>query len=89
MTENTVEDYMENKYIVLKIDCNLLSVEVLGTFDEYRDALTYLTSDIQTNEEYNDVDWYKTQLDHDSISVYKCGYIFRKSLMYRYFIKHY
>lgn len=89
MTEEKIDNTMENKFIILKIDCEEYNVEVIGVFEEERDAIQYLQLEIQTDENIKDPDWYKKLLDENSISVYKLGYIFKKTLIYRYFIKHY
>jgi hypothetical protein len=80
---------IEHKYIIIKLDCENSNIEVIGTFDEKRDALEYMAFEVNNNEDYNNI-WYQKLFECDDIiSIYKNNYILKKSLKFKYFIKKY
>lgn len=91
MTElnDKLGDHMENKWMVLRLDILMNQIEIYATFDEERDALLYLMSEAETDEQFADNTWYKKVIEDNCVSIYKLGYVFKKQLIYRYFIKHY
>lgn len=75
-------------YIIIRLDCQTFEVSVLGHFEDYKEALQFMTSEISSDKMYNDADWYKKQLDENNvISVYKANYFSNKTLISKYFIK--
>jgi hypothetical protein len=80
---------MENKYIILKMDCTKFNIDVIGTFNEKKDALEFMALEI-TRDEKIESSWYQKIFDSDDIiSIYEIGYVMKKSLKYKYFIKKY
>lgn len=80
----------ENKYIVIKMDCVNFDIEVLGSFFDYRDALKFFGLTITENKDIDNDYWYeKIMIDECTVSVYQRGIIFKKQLIYRYFIKQF
>lgn len=85
-----VTDLYTTNYIVVKMDCVNFNIEVLKCFDKYKDALKYFSESITENKEIENPDWYEKIIDGESnVSVYLRGWITKKSLIYRYFIKSY
>lgn len=84
-----LDDYMENKYMIIKLDCENYTLDCIGTFDEKRDALEYMALEITTDEKINSP-WYQKIFESDDIiSIFQCHYIAKKTIKYKYFIKHY
>jgi len=89
MSETKIKEYLENKWMVLRLDVLANQLEIYATFDEEKDAMLYLMCEVDTDEEFINSDWYKKIIEDNSISIYKLGYVFKKQLIFRYFIKHY
>lgn len=83
------QEYSENKWMIIRLDVLNNQVEIYATFDDERDATTYLMTEIETDEEFADQKWYRKVMEDNCVSVYELGYIMKKTLIYRYYIKHY
>lgn len=84
------KEFFENMYMIIKLDCINNTIEIIGTFEERKDALMYMTLKISTDIEINNNHWYQKIIESDDvISIYEAHYVMKKTLRYKYFIKHY
>lgn len=89
MTTVETQDY-EDRFIVLKMDCLNNQLEVLGTFDFEHDALQYMCNEITSNDIYLDKIWFDKCFEEcNVISIYKRNWLAKKSLVCRYFVRHF
>ena len=69
-------------YIVIKLDVLADNIDILSIFDDQRDALSYLTNEVDKNEDIADVINYRKIIDcPNQISIYKTHYFANKSLV--------
>jgi len=78
------------KWMVLKLDVLNNKIEIYNTFDCESEALLYLMNEVDAEEEFmkNNI-WYKKIIEENAISIYELGWILKKQLIYRYFVKEY
>lgn len=80
----------EVKYAVCELDCVNFDMKIIDVFCDFNCALAFMHGVIDDNETYENSYYYKKYSDNKNmVSIYKCGYTYGKSLIFRYFIKEY
>lgn len=83
------EKFLQDRWMVLRLDVKSNIIMLYETFEDERDAMIYMVNLVENEDEFKDDIWYKKMIEEQSISIYKCGWFFKKELLYRYFMKHY
>lgn len=79
-----------NKFAVAKINTIDNTCEILKVFLTKKDALEFMNSTVDLDEEYLDTRWYKKEHENtNTISVYQLHMFARKSLVCKYFLQEY
>jgi hypothetical protein len=79
-----------SKWNIILLDADKATIEILGCYDDYRDALYYMNENVDKHTEYNDVNLFrKIHDDINTISIYQTHWISQKTLICRYFVCHY
>jgi hypothetical protein len=76
------------EYAIIEIDCQNYQSKILKIECDEKTALEYLNKYINNNEEYNDENLHMKYIESERcISIYRRNWLFRKTLLYRYFLE--
>jgi hypothetical protein len=79
-----------SKWCVIYLDCLKSDAKILSVFTDSRDALTFMNSKVDENEDWNNEKYYRKHHNGSNmISIYQTNWFTEKTLICRYLMSHY